>query len=147
MTSNKVSQLLIDLGVARSQSRPKISNDNPFSEANFETIKYCGEYPETFNSLTEARDWCVGFIAYYDHEHRHSGIGRHTPASVHVGTADLVRERRAATLAEVYARHPERFAFAPVRPGYPSRSGSTNRSPKRKNPNDRTPEIRSSQST
>ncbi|MCY0924006.1 MULTISPECIES: DDE-type integrase/transposase/recombinase [unclassified Streptomyces] len=60
MTSKKVSQLLIDLGVTRSHSRPKVSNDNPFSEANFKTIKYCGEYPQSFASLTEARDWCSG---------------------------------------------------------------------------------------
>ncbi|MEU9063412.1 DDE-type integrase/transposase/recombinase [Streptomyces sp. NPDC048430] len=77
MTSKKVSQLLIDLGVARSHSRPKVSNDNPFSEANFKTIKYCGEYPESFNSLTEVRDWCESFIACYNHEktaqrHRHA---------------------------------------------------------------------------
>ena len=120
MTSKKVSQLLIDLGVTRSHSRPKVSNDNPYSEANFKTIKYCGEYPESFNSLSHARDWCEGFIAYYNHEHRHSGIGLHTPASVHFGTADLVREQRAATLAEAYARHPERFSRRPKPPAIPA---------------------------
>ena len=119
MTSKKVSQLLLDLGVTRSHSRPKVSNDNPYSEANFKTIKYCGEYPESFNSLAHARDWCEGFIAYYNHEHRHSGIGLHTPASVHFGTADLVREHRAVTLAEAYARHPERFARRPKPPAIP----------------------------
>ncbi|WP_405971768.1 IS3 family transposase [Streptomyces sp. NBC_00988] len=119
MTSKKVSQLLIDLGVTRSHSRPKVSNDNPFSEANFKTIKYCGEYPESFNSLAHAREWCEGFISYYNHEHRHSGIGLHTPASVHFGTADLVREQRAATLAEAYARHPARFARRPEPPAIP----------------------------
>jgi transposase InsO family protein len=119
MTSKKVSQLLIDLGVTRSHSRPKVSNDNPFSEANFKTIKYCGEYPESFNSLGHAREWCESFIAYYNHEHRHSGIGLHTPASVHFATADLVREQRAVTLAEAYARHPERFARKPEPPPIP----------------------------
>jgi transposase InsO family protein len=119
MTSKKVSQLLLDLGVARSHSRPKVSNDNPYSEANFKTIKYCGEYPHSFNSLAHARDWCEGFVSYYNHEHRHSGIGLHTPASVHFGTADLVREQRAVTLADAYARHPERFARRPVPPVIP----------------------------
>jgi transposase InsO family protein len=120
MTSKKVSQLLIDLGVIRSHSRPKVSNDNPYSEANFKTIKYCGEYPDCFNSLAGARDWCESFISYYNHEHRHSGIGLHTPASVHFGTADLVREQRAATLAEAHARHPERFARRPNPPAIPA---------------------------
>jgi transposase InsO family protein len=119
MTSKKVSQLLIDLGVTRSHSRPKVSNDNPYSEANFKTIKYCGEYPASFNSLTHARDWCEGFISYYNHEHRHSAIGLHTPASVHFGTAELIREQRAVTLAGAHARHPERFARRPQPPAIP----------------------------
>ena len=119
MTSKKVSQLLLDLGVTRSHSRPKVSNDNPFSEANFKTIKYCGELPESFNSLAEARNWCEGFITYYNHDHRYSGIGLHTPASIHFGTADLVREQRAVALAEAYDRHPERFARRPTPPAIP----------------------------
>ena len=121
MTSKKVSQLLLDLGVTRSHSRPKVSNDNPFSEANFKTIKYSGDYPQRFDSLAHARDWCAGFITYYNHEHRHSGIGLHTPASVHFGTADLVRQQRAVTLAEAYARHPERFARRPKPPTIPTK--------------------------
>jgi transposase InsO family protein len=120
MTSKKVSQLLLDLGVTRSHSRPKVSNDNPYSEANFKTIKYRGDYPASFDSLAHARDWCDGFIAYYNHEHRHSGIGPHTPASVHFATADLVREQRTVTLAEAYARHPERFARRPRPPRIPA---------------------------
>lgn len=96
-----------------------MSNDNPFSESNFKTIKYCGEYSATFNSLVHARDWCESFIAYYNHEHRHSGIGLHTPASVHFGTADLVREQRATTLAEANARNPARFARRPEPPPIP----------------------------
>jgi transposase InsO family protein len=119
MTSKTVSQLLIDLGVTRSHSRPKVSNDNPFSEAQFKTIKYCGDYPSQFNSLAEARGWCEEFFSYYNHEHRHSGIGLHTAASVHFGTADLVREQRAATLAEAYAAHPERFGRRPRPPKIP----------------------------
>ncbi|MEU5306881.1 IS3 family transposase [Streptomyces noursei] len=119
MTSKKVSQLLIDLGVTRSHSRPKTSNDNPYSEAQFKTTKYMSDYPERFDSLAHAREWFDAFIAYYNHEHRHSGIGWHTPASVHFGTAEEVRDQRAVTLAEAYARHPERFGRRPRPPRIP----------------------------
>ncbi|MDT0346329.1 DDE-type integrase/transposase/recombinase [Streptomyces litchfieldiae] len=119
MTSRKVSQLLIDLGVTRSHSRPRVSNDNPYSEAHFKTTKYAPDYPERFDSLAHAREWTEGFIGYCNHTHRHSGIGYHTPASVHFGTAELVREQRAATLAAAYARHPERFNRWPKPPRIP----------------------------
>lgn len=101
MTSKKVSQLLIDLGVTRSHSRPKVSNDNPYSEAQFKTTKYMADYPERFDSLAHAREWFDAFIAYDNHQHRHSGLGWHTPASVHFGTAEEVRDQRAVNLAEV----------------------------------------------
>lgn len=120
MTSKKVSQLLIDLGVTRSHSRPKTSNDNPYSEANFKTIKYAPDFPQRFDSLAHAREWMEAFISYYNHEHRHSGIGLHTPASVHFGTADEVRDQRAVALAEAYERHPERFARRPEPPEIPT---------------------------
>ncbi|MFD7001015.1 transposase [Streptomyces mirabilis] len=122
MTSRKVSQLLIDLGVARSHSRPKVSNDNPYSEAQFKTTKYMSDYPERFESLAHAREWFDAFIAYYNHEHRHSGIGWHTPASVHFGTAEEVRDQRTVTLAEAYARHPERFGRRPRPPEIPQKA-------------------------
>ncbi|MDH6580543.1 transposase InsO family protein [Kitasatospora sp. MAP5-34] len=122
MTSKKVSQLLLDLGVTRSHSRPKVSNDNPYSESHFKTMKYMGDFPGKFKSLADARDWCDSFFSYYNHEHRHSGIGLHTPASVHFGTADLVREQRAVTLAQAYARHPERFARRPRPPRIPEQA-------------------------
>jgi transposase InsO family protein len=77
MTSKKVSRLLIDLGVTRDHSRPKVSDDNPYSEANFKAIKYRGEYPDSFDSLAHAREWCDGFVSYDNHEHRHCGIGPH----------------------------------------------------------------------
>ncbi|UQA92576.1 DDE-type integrase/transposase/recombinase [Streptomyces halobius] len=125
MTSKKVSQLLIDLGIARSHSRPRVSNDNPYSESQFRTTKYAADYPERFDSLTHAREWMDAFITYYNHEHRHSGIGLHTPASIHFGTAKEVRDQRAAALAEAYERHPERFARRPKPPRYPATSGST----------------------
>ncbi|MFD3937826.1 IS3 family transposase [Streptomyces sp. NPDC058611] len=122
MTSKKVSQLLIDLGVTRSHSRPKVSNDNPFSESQFKTTKYAADYPDRFDSLAHAREWFDAFTTYYNHEHRHSGIGYHTPASVHFGTAEEVRDQRAVTLAQVYAQHPERFGRRPVPPAIPRRT-------------------------
>ncbi|WP_272491073.1 integrase core domain-containing protein [Streptomyces pacificus] len=100
---------------------PEQSTDhaNPYSEAQFKTTKYMSDYPERFDSLAHAREWFDAFIAYYNHEHRHSGIGWHTPASVHFGTADEVRDQRAVTLAEAYARHPERFGRRPRPPQIP----------------------------
>lgn len=85
MTSKKVSQLLIDLGVTRSHSRPKVSNDNPYSESRFRTTKYAADYPARFDSLAHAREWMDAVTAYYNHDHRHSGIGLHTPANTRPG--------------------------------------------------------------
>jgi len=109
MTSKPVAQLLTDLGVTRSHSRPHVSNDNPYSEAAFKTLKYAPVFPDRFGSLPDARAFCQRFFAYYNHEHRHSGIGLHTPASVHHGTAPQVRAHRAATLDAAYATNPTRF--------------------------------------
>ncbi|MFD4792940.1 integrase core domain-containing protein [Streptomyces anulatus] len=119
MTSKKVSQLLIDLGVARSHSRRKVSNDNPYSEAKFKTTTYMSDYPARYDSLAHAREWFDASIAYCNHDHRHSGIGWHTPASVHFGTAEEVRDQRAATLAEACTRRPERFGRCPRPPEIP----------------------------
>jgi putative transposase len=109
MTSNPVTELLTFLGVGRSHSRPHVSNDNPYSEAQFKTLKYCPAFPERFGCIEDARAFCSAFFAYYNHEHRHSGIGYHTPASVHYGTADEVRAQRAETLDAAYAANPDRF--------------------------------------
>ncbi len=109
MTSKPVAQLLVDLGVARSHSRPHVSNDNPYSEAQFKTLKYAPVFPDRFGSLADARAFCDAFFTYYNHEHRHSGIGLHTPASVHHGTAEQVRKQRATTLNAAYAATPSRF--------------------------------------
>jgi len=79
MRSKPVSQLMVDLGVTRSHSRPHVSNDNPFSEAAFKTLKYCPTFPPRFGCLEDARVFCEEFFTYYNHEHRHSGIGLHTP--------------------------------------------------------------------
>ena len=109
MTSKPVAQLLVDLGVARSHSRPHVSNDNPYSEAAFKTLKYCPAFPTNFGSIQDARAFCERFFAYYNHEHRHSGIGLHTPASVHYGTAAEIRAARTVTLDAAYAANPDRF--------------------------------------
>jgi putative transposase len=121
MTSKPVAQLLVDLGVARSHSRPHVSNDNPFSEANFKTLKYCPAFPGRFGSIEDARSFCDMFFEHYNHVHRHAGIGLHTPASVHFGTAQEVRAQRAVTLDAAYAANPARFGNRrPTPPKLPS---------------------------
>lgn len=119
MVSRPVSELLVDLGVLRSHSRPRASNDNPYSEAQFKTMKYVPDFPERFGSLEDARRFCDGFFLAYNHEHRHSGIGMHTPASVHFGTAEQIQTQRQATLDRAHAAHPERFARRPRAPRLP----------------------------
>ena len=116
MTSKPVSRLLADLRIGRTHGRPHVSNDNPYSEAGFKTLKYSPAFPGSFGSLADARAFAGSFIEHYNHEHRHSGIGYHTPASVHRGTAVLVRETRARVLDAAYAAHPERFVNKPPTP-------------------------------
>jgi len=119
MTSKPVSEMLVDLGVLRSHSRPRTSNDNPYSEAQFKTMKYVPDFPDRFGSLADARAFCDGFFTAYNHEHRHSGIGWHTPASVHYGTAEQIREQRQATLDAAHTAHPDRFNHRPHAPKLP----------------------------
>jgi putative transposase len=116
MKSKPVVQLLVDLGVTRSHSRPSTSNDNPYSEAQFKTLKYCPAFPTRFGSIHDARAFCEAFFDHYNHVHRHSGIGLHTPASVHYGTATEIREQRAATLTAAYETNPARFRHRPPTP-------------------------------
>jgi putative transposase len=116
MTSNPVVELLAFLGIGRTHSRPHVSNDNPYSEAQFKTLKYCPAFPERFGCIEDARAFCETFFAYYNHEHRHSGIGYHTPASVHYGTATEVRAQRQDTLDAAYAVNPARFRHRPPQP-------------------------------
>jgi putative transposase len=121
MTSKPVAQLLLDLGVARSHCRPHVSNDNPYSEAAFKTLKYAPVFPDRFGCLADARTFAEAFFGYYNHEHRHSGIGLHTPASVHHGTATEIRAQRQTTLDAAYAAHPERFGHRrPAPPKLPA---------------------------
>ena len=129
MTSKTVSDLLMDLGVERSHSRPKVSNDNPYSEAQFKTLKYAPVFPEHFGSITDARTFFAGFETYYNHEHRHSGIGLHTPASVHFGTATQIRAQRQATLDAAQAAHPDRFSSRPEAPKIPEMAWINDPSP------------------
>jgi putative transposase len=116
MASRPVAFLLADLGVTKSHSRPHCSNDNPYSEAQFKTLKYRPEFPDRFGSYEDALSFCRRFFGWYNDEHRHSGIGFHTPADVHYGRAEQVRAERAVVLEAAYATHPERFVRKPPAP-------------------------------
>jgi putative transposase len=116
MTSKPVAFLLADLGVTQSHSRPHVSNDNPYSESQFKTLKYRPDFPEKFGSIEQARRHCQIFFSWYNDEHHHSGLGLHTPADVHYGTAVAVREKRAGVLDTAYQQHPERFVRKPPEP-------------------------------
>jgi len=109
MTSKSVAFLLADLGVTKTHSRPYTSNDNPFSEAQFKTLKYRPEFPDRFGSIEDARAFCQVFFRWYNTEHHHSGIGLLTPEAVHTGRAQEVIEARQSTLLAAYERHPDRF--------------------------------------
>ena len=122
MTSQPVSALLANLGVTRTHSRPRTSDDNPFSEAQFKTLKYLHDFPGSFPNLSAARAFCDGFFAEYNHVHRHSGIGWHTPASVHFATTGPIDQARQDTLDTARAAHPERFARRPRPPQIPDHS-------------------------
>ena len=116
MTSKPVAFLLADLGVTQSHSRPHVSDDNPYSEAQFKTLKYRPDFPGQFASIEAARAHCQVFFPWYNDEHRHSGLGLHTPADVHYGTAEAVRDKRATVLDHAYRAHPERFVRKPPEP-------------------------------
>ena len=116
MTSKTVAQLYADLNITQSHSRPHVSNDNPYSESQFKTLKYRPDFPGTFTSVEAARVHCQRFFPWYNDDHRHSGLGMHTPADVHYGTAQATRAKRAAILNHAYAQHPERFVRKPPAP-------------------------------
>jgi putative transposase len=120
MASKPVAFLLADLGVTKSHSRPHCSNDNPFSEAQFKTLKYRPDFPDRFGCIQDARVFCDQFFGWYAHEHRHSGIGLHTPADVHYGHAHAIRQARGNVLDAAYLATPERFVRkAPEPPKLP----------------------------
>jgi len=121
MTSKPVAMLLADLGVTKTHSRPYTSTDNPYSEAHFRTLKYRPGFPQRFDSIEHARAFCREFFGWYNHEHRHSGIGLMTPATVHHGRAQATHTARGAVLDAAYTRTPERFVRrAPTPPPVPA---------------------------
>jgi putative transposase len=122
MTSKPVSQLLIDLGVHQSHSRPSVSNDNPYSEAAFKTLKYCPAFPTRFGSIQDARAFCEIFFEYYNEQHYHSGIGLLTPATVHYGQADQIISARTKTLHAAFEANPHRFCHQPTPPRLPEKA-------------------------
>jgi putative transposase len=116
MTSKCVAHLLADLGVTKTHSRPQVSNDNPFSEAQFKTVKYHPSCPERFGSVEDARAWARGLFQWYNHDHHHTAIGLLTPATVQHGRAPEVLAARQAVLRAAYQAHPERFVRGEPRP-------------------------------
>ena len=109
MRSKPVAFLLSDLGVTKTHTRPYTSNDNPYSEAQFKTLKYRPDFPDRFGSVVGARGWAQPFFQWYNHEHYHTGLNLMTPAMVHYGLADTVRDQRNQVLQAAYTAHPERF--------------------------------------
>jgi putative transposase len=107
---------LADLGITKTHSRPYTSSDNPYSEAQFKTLKYRPAFPARFDSIEHARQHCRAFFDWYNHAHRHSGIGLMIPAAVHHGQAPALRAARADVLDAAYQRHPERFVRKPPAP-------------------------------
>lgn len=109
MKSKLVAHLLADLGVTKTHNRPHVSNDNPYSESQFKTLKYSPSFPDRFGSIQDAREFCKSFIAWYNTEHKHSGIGLLTPEQVHSGQAQEVWQQRAVVLESAFKDHEKRF--------------------------------------
>jgi len=116
MKSKCVAMLLSDLGVTKTHSRPYTSNDNPFSESQFKTMKYRPGFPKNFGCIEDAREFCAGFFDWYNQEHHHSGIALLTPEMVHYGLAESVSQARLETLQQAYRQHPERFVRKQPKP-------------------------------
>jgi putative transposase len=131
MTSKPVALLLADLGVTKTHSRPHVSNDNPFSEAHFKTLKYRPDFPERFGTLDDARRHCAAFFNWYNTDHHHSGLAMLTPHDVHHGLADERTAHRAAVLAAAHRAHPERFVHGAPAPQTPPHEVWINPPPRR----------------
>jgi putative transposase len=116
MTSKPVAFLLADLGVTKTHNRPYTSTDNPYSEAQFKTLKYRPGFPQRFDSIEHARGFCREFFDYYNHHHRHCEIGLMTPAALHHGRAKALHDDRSRVLAAAYTATPERFVRRPPTP-------------------------------
>ena len=119
MTSKSVALLMADLGVTRTHSRPHVSDDNPYSEAQFKTMKYHPTFPERFGSIQDARAFCRVFFPWYNAEHRHDALALLTPEAVHYGRTEAILEQRRIVLEAAYAAHPERFVRKPPEPAAP----------------------------
>jgi putative transposase len=117
MTSKPVALLMADLGVTKTHSRPHVSNDNPFSESHFKTMKYRPDYPDYFGSIQDARAWAEAFFQWYNHQHHHNSLVLLTPAVVHFGKAEQFQEKRQQVLQAAFTRHPERFVRGAPRAG------------------------------
>jgi putative transposase len=116
MKSKPVALLMSDMGVTKSHSRPRTSNDNPYSESQFKTLKYNPGFPNRFGSIEDALGFCQEFFAWYNNEHRHSGIGLMTPGAVHSGNAKQLTNQRSKTLSKAFKQHPERFVSGKPKP-------------------------------
>lgn len=114
MTSKTLTELFRDLGIEVSRNRPRVSNDNPYSESLFKTAKYTASYPAHFTDLEHARAWSADFVGHYNHRHHHSGLEGHTPIHVHTGTWRQVHTNRQTAMDHLYATHPERFTHRPL---------------------------------
>ena len=119
MTSKQVAHLMADLGITKTHSRPHVSNDNPFSESQFKTLKYRPAFPARFGSLQDARIFCVDFFDWYNTQHRHSGIGFYCPEDVHYGRTGILQKQRQKALDQAYQLHPERFVRKPPQASEP----------------------------
>jgi Integrase core domain len=121
MMAKPTAFLLADLGVTKSHSRPHTSNDNPFSEAHFKTLKYQPQFPKRFGCIEDARAFCRRFFIWYNQDHHHAGIGLMTPEQVHYGQANVVHAARQDVLTQAYQANPERFvSSAPKPPAKPT---------------------------
>ena len=121
MQAKSVAQLMVDLGVTKSHSRPYVPDDNPFSEAQFKTLKYNPAFPAALSRWPRLGQWGEVFFTWYNQAHHHTGIGLFTPATVHTGQTPAVQQQRAAAMEQAYAAHPERFVQgAPVLPPLPT---------------------------
>lgn len=116
MSSKPVAFLLADLGVTKTHSRPHVSDDNPYSESQFRTLKYRPEFPDRFGCIQDSRAFCQGFFRWYNEEHRHSGLALLTPAMVHYGQTARILEQRQTVLDVAYRAHPERFVRQAPKP-------------------------------
>jgi putative transposase len=126
MIARSMAELLDDLGIHKSHSRPRVSNDNPYSEAHFKTLKYHPDYPQRFESIQAARAWCRNFFDWYSHTHYHSGIGYLRPADLHAGRHHEILKRRQEVLDQAHAAHPQRFHRRP-KPAAPPMKAWINR--------------------